>query len=365
MEPVPRQCDQGKAYADAEKQATTEGGGRCMYGLYIIDVTGPVLDQQGGSYAGRYRCKLQSGDPESVFRSLGVERSYYGATCANRPDERNWKHDGNPQTVDRVCHQGCAYEATLMLDPENSYTYYDATGSVCKIGEAPPPVECPNGNCEPDRDGDGHPDSTDAFPDDPKEWRDTDGDGIGDNSDIDPDDPDNGKDDGEGNESDNTAAGGGTCSQPPSCSGDGIACNTLYQNWKTRCATESLKDLLSGTPGGGTIVDLGPTNNKLDGIREGLNDIGKLLKGEGTSVPGAPDMPWQDGVPNSPPTWELGLPDNGSCPSPEGFTITLGGVSQTVEFSYDPICQFAEMLRTLIIAMGLLVAGFIVSGVRR
>jgi hypothetical protein len=36
-----------------------------------------------------------------------------------------------------------------------------------------------------DRDGDGVPDELDAFPDDPSEWRDTDGDGIGDNSDPD------------------------------------------------------------------------------------------------------------------------------------------------------------------------------------
>ncbi|HRQ65140.1 MAG TPA: zinc-dependent metalloprotease family protein [Xanthomonadaceae bacterium] len=36
-----------------------------------------------------------------------------------------------------------------------------------------------------DRDGDGVPDEIDAFPDDPTEWRDTDGDGIGDNSDPD------------------------------------------------------------------------------------------------------------------------------------------------------------------------------------
>jgi hypothetical protein len=34
-----------------------------------------------------------------------------------------------------------------------------------------------------DRDNDGHPDSTDAFPDDPTEWSDKDGDGIGDNTD--------------------------------------------------------------------------------------------------------------------------------------------------------------------------------------
>lgn len=38
-----------------------------------------------------------------------------------------------------------------------------------------------------DSDGDGHPDSRDAFPNDPTEWMDTDGDGIGDNADEDDD----------------------------------------------------------------------------------------------------------------------------------------------------------------------------------
>src|SRR6185436_20467078 len=40
-----------------------------------------------------------------------------------------------------------------------------------------------------DRDGDGHPDDVDAFPDDPTEWADSDGDGHGDNSDAFPSDP--------------------------------------------------------------------------------------------------------------------------------------------------------------------------------
>jgi hypothetical protein len=43
----------------------------------------------------------------------------------------------------------------------------------------------------PDRDNDGHPDSTDLFPDDPSEWSDGDGDGIGDNADPLFDDLDN------------------------------------------------------------------------------------------------------------------------------------------------------------------------------
>jgi len=42
---------------------------------------------------------------------------------------------------------------------------------------------------EGDTDGDGYPDSSDVFPDDPTEWLDSDGDGVGDNSDAFPHDP--------------------------------------------------------------------------------------------------------------------------------------------------------------------------------
>ena len=40
-----------------------------------------------------------------------------------------------------------------------------------------------------DSDNDGHPDSSDAFPDDPNEWSDLDDDGVGDNADDFPKDP--------------------------------------------------------------------------------------------------------------------------------------------------------------------------------
>lgn len=43
------------------------------------------------------------------------------------------------------------------------------------------------GDWFPDSDGDGIPDETDAFPDDPNEWLDTDGDGTGNNADTDDD----------------------------------------------------------------------------------------------------------------------------------------------------------------------------------
>jgi hypothetical protein len=59
--------------------------------------------------------------------------------------------------------------------------------------------------CDPDIDGDGVPNDKDAFPTDPKEWKDSDHDGVGDNSDAFPYDPKEWKDsdhDGKGDNSD-------------------------------------------------------------------------------------------------------------------------------------------------------------------
>jgi hypothetical protein len=109
---------------------------------------------------------------------------------------------------------------------------YYATGAICTEADVPPP--------RPDADQDGVPDEDDAFPNDPNESADSDGDGIGDNADVAIDDATNGDDksaEGEDNgERDNKAEGGRDCNAPPSCSGDGIQCNQLFQQWSIRCS---------------------------------------------------------------------------------------------------------------------------------
>ena len=56
-----------------------------------------------------------------------------------------------------------------------------SSADTCLVMITPPPTD------NNDRDGDGYPDSEDAFPDDPSEWLDTDGDGTGNNADTDDD----------------------------------------------------------------------------------------------------------------------------------------------------------------------------------
>lgn len=223
-------CDQGAAYA------------ACMTHAQSI-LSGPYdrpdcASWQSAPYWAR-ACR-SDGLPGC---SAGSDAYYYwhaDSTCLTRPEQTAWQASSQ-----QVCFNGCVYH--LYEDPGTGQSYYSTfkagaptSGGVCQVSDFPPP--------EIDTDGDGVPDDEDAFPNDPTESADSDGDGIGDNADTAPDDPTNGGDDGEGNESDNSAGGGGTCDAPPSCEGDGIACNTNFQAWKTRCAVEGLGGKVTGDP---------------------------------------------------------------------------------------------------------------------
>ena len=157
--------------------------------------------------------------------------------CSDRPTMWGWNTHGDGA----ACVNGCEY--ITALDPNHEPPFGIApSGSQCQATDDNAPVDA-----QADSDGDGEPDVTDDFPDDPNETDDTDGDGVGDNADTQPEDPNNGQDGtgpndddgdpqtGPGNESDNVAAGGGTCAAPPTCSGDGIQCAQLYQMWKLNC----------------------------------------------------------------------------------------------------------------------------------
>lgn len=146
-----------------------------------------------------------------------------GNDCATRPNQPTWSPPAGWH--DAVCSGGCSY-ALNVPGPGMS-----PIGTTCSMSDTPEPVV--------DTDADGVPDLEDEFPNDPKESADSDGDGIGDNADFSPEDPADGQDtpgeeDGD-DEGDNTASGGGTCDAPPTCSGDGIQCAQLFQQWKIRC----------------------------------------------------------------------------------------------------------------------------------
>ena len=78
----------------------------------------------------------------------------------------------------------------------------------------------------------------------------------------------------------------------------------------------------------------------------------------------APEVPWEEETPAQfEKKWSSGL-GGGSCPSAVSVTVSLAGQSASPEFSFEGICQFATLMRPVIIALAAIVAGFIIAGVR-
>jgi hypothetical protein len=137
-----------------------------------------------------------------------------------------------------------------------------------------------------------------------------------------------------------------------------------FQTWATRCA---LTGKANSGEGGGTVVgggtDMTATNGKLDGIK-GSVDALKDGDGNGNGLSTAPAMPWSSGS-GSGSSWSSGLSDGGSCPAPIETSITLGAYSQAVAFSFGPLCDFAALLNLVVKTAGLVLAAYIVAGLRR
>lgn len=294
-----------------------------------------VVMKTSGYYSYGMSCEKAMGAP--------TDNRYYvwpaGTDCSTRETETGWAVDNDPATSDDRCNNGCMM--TVSLDLNTQAHRWDPTGSVCTNGDLQPPA--------PDADSDGAPDDEDAFPDNPNESQDTDGDGIGDNADSAPDDADNGADDGTGDESDNQAGGGGTCQAPPSCSGDGIACASLFQQWRTRCAIEGLSNQLGNGDGGGTG----------NGDGEGEGDDAAEYNG--------PDA---DEDPQGANRGTLGLGTNRIDES--GFWSsracpTLPVIPLGIFGSFDPnslawFCDFVTIVRGVLILLGAFIALRILMG---
>ena len=72
-----------------------------------------------------------------------------------------------------------------------------------------------------------------------------------------------------------------------------------------------------------------------------------------------PDVPMLD---LEAPNYDSGLPSGGTCPQPYAFST---GFTGPIEISFQPACDLATAIRTPLIAISYLMAGFIVVGVRR
>lgn len=270
--------------------------------------------------------------------------------------------------------------STAAAATNYAYTADARFAPTCTPGGEP-------GETAADSDGDGTPNTEDAFDDDPAESKDTDGDGVGDNADAFPTDADNGEDT-TGTESDNTSSGGGNCSAPPVSSGDGIAAQIAYQTWATRCAVERLhattaKAATDASSGGSVSVDMTATNGKLDTANTKA-EAGNALATEGNaklagiqsntasgaaklaqiSDGAAADMSVGDleGVPGAVASGsdsgnqefgaegldETGYGAGSTCPVPQSFDV----MGQTFTPDISIFCDFMEITGLLVLALG-------------
>lgn len=341
--------DEGKAYA-----ACQTGKAALLAAYPGAVVNSPGWDCSVRTSSTNRRCQYYTGQVRGCGYYVGgastLESDFNwpsGQTCATRALETTWQYNASTGGDQPKCYEGCKYTGALDAGSPTGASF-GATGDLCIAGSFPSPTF--------DDDGDGVPNDDDAFPDDPNESADTDGDGIGDNADFAPEDPTDGIDepgeeDGD-DEGDNEAHGGGDCNAPPTCSGDGIQCAQLFQQWRTACATEALAS--EGIPGGGG-----------DGEVPGdANGNGQPDWTEG-AAPTGPDEGGEDDVTE----WGLGVSTDlldeenifgaGSCPSFDPISI-MGVEFDPAEFTWW--CTLVSILRGLILIFGALTAIRILLG---
>lgn len=223
------------------------------------------------------------------------------AACSARPEELGWEGGATAASVN-VCHNGCMYSSAL--DPLGVAGFsYTPTGGTCTESDAPTPTPAGDGGGD---DGGGTGSETGGG----------DGDGGGDGG---------GNGDGGGDGGGNGEGGG---------NGDG--------------------DGGGNSDGGG------------DGDGDGDGDGENPSLPENPTYPGDVPMPYADPpIPSSYlGQWSSGL-GGGSCPAAKVVTIGVGSISTSVSFEFKPLCDFAQMIRGLVIACAALAAAYIVSGVRK
>ena len=54
----------------------------------------------------------------------------------------------------------------------------------------------------------------------------------------------------------------------------------------------------------------------------------------------------------------------GSCPAPLSSDINFMGLNETIEFSFDPVCEIAEFIKPVVISVSAFSAVLIVAGIR-
>lgn len=294
------------------------------------------------------------------------------------PDGADCRYTRKYTSQDQYCENPSGQPEPVPKSTFEEYTdedgcYYDTNGQ--KFCNVPPDSPCPNyvvieGNtycrgAEPDdgepdplpdhdSDGDGIPDRYDDNPDDP----DADGDGTpdgeqdGDGNGIPDGDPGGIADDGEGdgNEPGDGYHDGGTCEPDerlePECSEnmDPIQCALAIELFHVRCdATTEHRDFV----GDEEYLEGPSITSSEDGDGDGQPDnaIPSATLDAGTVVAGLSED-----------TISFG---NLACPADRTFSMP-GAFGGSFTLSWEPICDWAAMVRPIVIALGYLMSALII-----
>jgi hypothetical protein len=54
----------------------------------------------------------------------------------------------------------------------------------------------------------------------------------------------------------------------------------------------------------------------------------------------------------------------GSCPATLTSQVNFMGINETIEFSFEPVCEIAEFIKPVVISISAFAAALIVAGVR-
>lgn len=389
--------DRGQAYAQCSANKEADFLAWCKGSTSFAYTVEAVYCQEGGgptygSFAVKGTCRAPAGHITAGPGAGPAQTYFYTGACTARPPlsgDLAVPYDYSlPTSPIEVCNDGCSFAAAPGQTSIPTYEVDGITwsvvngftplGGVCVASDVTaPPV---------DSDGDGVSDELDAFPDDPTETTDSDGDGVGDNADFSPDDPTDGGDtegeeDGD-DEGDNESSGGGDCSSPPTCKGDGIQCNQLFQMWKLRCQGTAQGNVAGDVQNcsSGIVVtspdavanaqllalrkiacnaDSGGSSNVGDANNNGVADV---LEGAGTT---ATDPDGDDDVTR----FGLGINTDmldtqnifggGSCPAFPSFQI-MGATIDASSFPY--FCDLMAGARVIILIMGAFTALGILMG---
>lgn len=158
-----------------------------------------------------------------------------------------------------------------------------------------------------------------------------------------------GQGEGEGDGEEGSASGGASCTAPPICSGDAIACAALEQSWRMRC--EGTK------PGDEAEVDA--MRDGMAGAISGLDDGPP----EGSGIWNDNDDPFAGARESRDENWMLSkISDErfmtGQCPVVEA--VQIGPVSIPIDLA--PLCSLLSNLSGLVLALAYLIAFRIMAG---